>query len=123
MRLSDRMHTWLFGLVTLLLCTTASAQFLGGIHGTVTDPDGAVVPDATVTRTNHETSVSSTKRTNQSGVFVFSGLAPGSYALSVERDGFSKKTLEDVRVGAEQTQSLTVQLAIGAVTDSVSVTV
>jgi opacity protein-like surface antigen len=115
------MRPILFGLLVLLCSRPAIAQFRGGIEGTVVDPDGAVIPDATVTLTSHETNISTTTQTNQSGVFVFSALAPGSYTLSVERDGFSKKTLEDVRVGAEQTQSLTVQLAVGQVTDTVAV--
>src|SRR5262249_17595379 len=109
------------GLLVSLLAATASAQFRGGIHGTVTDPAGAVVPDATVTLTSNETSISHTTRTGEQGAFVFSGLAPGSHKLSVERAGFSKQTLDDVRVGAEQTQSLTVPLEIGQITDSVAV--
>src|SRR5258708_2870725 len=110
-------------LVALSFCAaTAEAQFRGGIQGVVTDPAGATVSDATVTLTNNETSVSHTTKSGAGGVYVFSALAPGSYRLSVERDGFAKKTLEDVKVGAEQTRSLTVQLEVGGVTDSVTVT-
>src|SRR5258708_29527863 len=110
-------------LVALSFCAaTAEAQFRGGIQGVVTDPAGATVSDATVTLTNNETSVSHTTKSGAGGVYVFSALAPGSYRLSVERDGFAKKTLDDVKVGAEQTRSLTVQLEVGGVTDSVTVT-
>jgi hypothetical protein len=121
MRLDLSRNAGVCGLFVLLFATAASAQFRGGIQGTVTDPAGAVVPGATVTLTSNETSISHTTNTSQGGLFVFSGLAPGSYKLAVELEGFSKKTLEDVYVGAEQTQSLTVQLEIGQVIDAVSV--
>ena len=101
---------------------TAEAQFRGGIQGVVTDPAGATVSDATVTLTNNETNVTHTTATGTGGVYVFSALAPGSYRLSVERDGFAKKTLEDVKVAAEQTRSLIVQLEVGGITDTVTVT-
>src|SRR5258708_31409538 len=110
-------------LVALSFCPVrAEARFRGGIQGAVTDPAGATVSDATVTLTNNETNVSHTTKSGAGGVYVFSALAPGSYKLSVEREGFATKTLEDVKVGAEQTRSLTVQLEVGGVTDSVTVT-
>ena len=110
-------------LVALSFCAArAEAQFRGGIQGVVVDPAGATVADATVTLTNNETSVAHTTKTGDGGVYVFSALAPGSYRLLVEREGFAPKTLEDVKVGAEQTRSLTVHLEVGGVTDSVTVT-
>src|SRR5258708_8817596 len=110
-------------LAMLSFCAaTAEAQFRGGIQGVVTDPAGATVSDATVTLTNNETNVTHTTATGTGGVYVFSALAPGSYRLSVERDGFAKKTLEDVKVAAEQTRSLIVQLEVGGITHTVTAT-
>ncbi|MDQ2950552.1 MAG: TonB-dependent receptor, partial [Acidobacteriota bacterium] len=106
---------------TLLLCVTAHAQFHAGIQGTVTDANGALIPEAAITLTSNETNISHTAKTTGSGVFTISGLAPGTYKVSVEKPGFTKKLLNDVRVDAEQVRSLNVQLEVGLVTESVTV--
>src|ERR1035437_5484156 len=108
-------------LCSAVLAVTAHAQYRAGIQGAVTDPHGALVPDATITLTSSETNVSHTAKSSDGGVYTFPGLSPGSYKLSVEKTGFSKKILEDVRVSAEQMRSLTVQLDVGQVTESVTV--
>lgn len=111
----------------LILClavfaVTAHAQYRAGIQGVVTDPVGAVVPEATVTLTSNETNISRTAKTSEGGVYSFSSLAPGAFRLTVEKVGFSKKVLEDVRVRGEQMQSLNVELAVGQISDTVTVT-
>lgn len=110
------------GLLAILLAASATAQFRAGIQGTVVDANGGLITDATVTLTSQETTVARTGKTTGEGVFTISGLAPGKYTLSVEKTGFSKKILTDLQVGAEQVQSLTVQLEVGQTTESVTVT-
>ncbi|MGI8742034.1 MAG: TonB-dependent receptor domain-containing protein [Bryobacteraceae bacterium] len=100
---------------------TAHAQFRAGLQGVVTDANGAVVPEAKVTLTSQETSVARTVKTSGEGVFTIPNLGPGKYALLVEAPGFSKKTLTDLQVAAEQNQSVNVQLEVGQITDSVTV--
>jgi len=113
------------GVLTVILCLSltlpVAAQFRAGIQGTVTDPNGGSVPAATVTLTNKETGLERTFTTPADGVFTFPGLAPGAYSLSVAKTGFSTKVLADVQVGAEQMQSLNVELAIGETSQSVTV--
>src|SRR5260370_42598460 len=117
-----RLEMLKFSLVfTLLLCATAHAQFRAGIQGTVVDANGALVPEAAVTLTSNETNISRATKTSGSGVFTLSGLAPGAYTVAVEAAGFTKKILNDVRVDAEQMRSLNVQLEVGLVTESVTV--
>ncbi len=100
---------------------TAHAQYRAGIQGVVTDSAGAVVPDATVTLASNETNIARTAKTSEAGVYTITGLAPGAYKLTVEKVGFTKKILEDVVVRAEQMQALNVELAVGEVTQSVTV--
>src|SRR6202022_5158558 len=107
-------------LLSLLLCVAAYAQYRAGIQGVVTDASGALVPDAAITLTSNETNISHTTTTGERGVFTVSGLAPGGYTVSVEKVGFTKKILSDIRVDAEQMRSLNVQLEVGLVTDSVT---
>ena len=104
-----------------LLAVAAHAQYRAGIQGVVTDVNGGVVPGATVTLTSNETNFSFSAKSSDSGVYTFSSLAPGGYKVMVEKVGFSKKILNDVRVDAEQLRSLNVQLDVGQVTESVTV--
>ena len=68
----------------------------GAIAGTVTDPSGAAVPNATVTVTNNGTNVSQTMTTDESGYFRAAKLPPASYVLTVEAPGPAPYTAESV---------------------------
>lgn len=69
--------------------TSISADQDGGrISGTVFDPSGARVPQATVTISNKETGAKEIVETNDPGEFSFEALPPGTYALSVTKVGF-----------------------------------
>jgi len=106
----------------VLFTGMAYAQYRAGIQGSVTDSQGAVVPDATVTLISQETNVSKQTTSSPSGTYTFNGLAPGAYRLIVEKAGFKKQVLENVRVAAEQMQGVDLQLDVGQVTESVTVT-
>src|SRR4029077_7646132 len=76
-------------LITLGATSPASAQNLyGSIVGTVTDPTGAVVPDATVKATQTETNETRTAITNHSGVYALATVAGGTYIVSIAKPGF-----------------------------------
>jgi len=104
-----------------LLCS-ALAQYRASIQGTVTDPQGAVVSDATVTLTNQETNQASTATTNAAGVYNFNGLSPSIYTIKVEKAGFKQKVLEKVKVIAEQANAVNVELELGQASEIVTVT-
>ena len=57
-------------------------EFRGTISGTINDPNGAIVPAATVTVQNIETNVTATATTNEQGAFTFPLLLPGKYKLT-----------------------------------------
>jgi len=78
--------TWIFGLV-LLLSVSAFAQ-TGSMSGTVSDPNGAVVPNAIVKLTFDLTGEERTANSNDVGDFNFSALVPGTYTLRVQAQGF-----------------------------------
>lgn len=112
----------LCALCVLTLTTTARAQFRAGLQGTVTDPQGAVVSEATLTLKNNETGRVQTVSSGDEGFYRFSELPPGSYTLTVEKQGFKKTTFESVVVNAEQVQGLDVVLTAGEVAETVTVT-
>src|ERR1700688_3389898 len=105
-----------------VIVSGAHAQYRAGIQGTVLDSQGNTVEGATVTLTNKETGKVTQDTTNSSGVYNFLGLPPGRYSLDVELTGFKKKTIENVVVEGEQTQSANVTLDLGDVSQTVTVT-
>ncbi len=104
-----------------ILVASAYAQYRAAIQGTVTDPQGAVIPGATVTLTSKETNISSTVTTSESGVYSIGSLAPGHYTLTVDMPGFKKQVLEDVLVTGEQVQGINIKLQIGQLSEHVTV--
>src|SRR5215468_5465559 len=108
-------------LLVALLSSVASAQFKASIQGTVTDSTGAVISGAKVTLANKETGRKSEATASGDGFYRFSALAPGAYKLSVERDGFKKKELENITVSAEGVTGVDVVMETGVVTETVTI--
>src|ERR1700737_5015421 len=106
----------------LLSAAIAHAQYRASIQGAVTDPQGAVVSDATVTLTNQETGQANTSTTNAAGVYNFNGLPPSVYTIKVEKTGFKQELLENVKVIAEQANAVNIQIAVGQAIETVTVT-
>src|ERR1051325_7924178 len=109
----------------LLVCRlSAHAEVTTGIvRGVVTDPQGAVVPGATVTLTKKSTNIPTTATSGSSGQFEFTNLLPGDdYELKVEAPNFKTLTVGDVHVGIGQINDLPAQLQVGAVGETVNVT-
>lgn len=97
-------------------------SFTGTVSGTVSDATGAVLPKVKVTLVNERTNESRTRDTSQDGLYTFSQVSPGSYRVEAEADGFKKAVRTAVLVDVQQTTTVDMQLAVGAVTESVEVT-
>ena len=111
-------------IVLLVFCLSGLAlaqSSAGTIQGTVTDPQGAVIPNATVTVTAVSSGRAFTGETNGEGLFAFPSLEPGAYTVAVQEANF-KSTTEDVTLQTEQTVNLDVKLAPGATSETVEVT-
>src|SRR5262245_30497750 len=108
-------------LLAPMLTSVVSAQFKAGIQGSVVDSNGAVVSGAKVTLTNKETARKSEATASGDGFFRFSALAPGSYKLTVEREGFKKKELENITISAEDVTGVNVVMETGVVTETVTI--
>ena len=80
-------------LVFVVLAPAAPAQQTGMLNGSVSDENGAALPNATVTLTGAGAPI--TQTANGTGQFSFKDLAPGSYRLRARVEGFSDKTLPD----------------------------
>src|SRR5689334_18156435 len=73
--------------------TASTAQVLG----TVTDPGGAVVPDATAELANTATNETKSVTTNSAGQYVFPNVAPGTYSLKISKAGFATITFSNIK--------------------------
>src|SRR2546423_2597640 len=95
----------------LILCSVFTlAQGNATLTGTVTDPNGAVVPNAKVTVTNVATNVSSTTQTTDAGLYRFNTLPVGTYRINVEITGFKTAQVENVVLTVAQTVTRDVTL-------------
>src|SRR6185437_5452356 len=114
----------LAGIVGLILaCATPNAAQVasGSIVGAVRDASGAVVTDAAVTVRNTETGIAREVKTNREGGYVVTLLQPGTYTVTVEREGFKKAVQPAFKLDVNQTTRVDITLAVGSVTESVEV--
>jgi hypothetical protein len=111
---------FVLAIVTLAPAFAQISSQTGAIVGTVTDPTGGLVPGAKVTAMSPrgERYVSTTSDT---GGFTLPLLAPGPYALTVEKKGFSRAALPEVIVSVTEATSVSIPLTVGE--DTISVTV
>ena len=114
----------LIALVSLMLASNVLAQTTTSatLRGTVKDPNGAVVPNATVTVTLVATQTERSTKTNSDGVYTFTSLTPGVYTMAVEASSFKKAVKTDINLSPNETRGLDVDMAIGAATESVTIT-
>lgn len=116
----------LAGLIAVVLTFAAysakAQQITGAISGTVTDGQGAVVPNATVKASNADTGLTRTTTSDGAGGYNIQYLPVGSYRVEVSAPGFKKFVQQNIVITVDVTQPLPVALAVGEVTDTVTVT-
>jgi hypothetical protein len=114
--------TFVLLVVGLSLPVTARAQVAGAtLSGTVTDPSGAILPQATVSIRNVSTDISRTTTTSSSGFYSVPNLLPGTYDVKASAQGFSTHLSTGVvlTVGAQQVLDVTLQ--VGQISQTVEV--
>jgi len=93
----------------------------GTIVGTVTDKSGAAVPNAKVTGSSKDLGVTRTTVTDSSGGYRIGDLPPGTYAVTIEANGFSLLKLADVHVKGSFEVNASATLEVGTVANTVLV--
>jgi hypothetical protein len=91
------------------------------LTGRVTDPQRAVLPGVTVTLTNTAMGGSRTTVTNDSGLYVFSALPPGTYSLKVELSGFRPVQMEKLELRVDTQSRADVQVELAGISANVTV--
>ncbi|MBM3756441.1 MAG: carboxypeptidase regulatory-like domain-containing protein [Acidobacteria bacterium] len=99
----------------------ACAQTLTSLNGVVSDPSGAVVPNATVELINVDTNSKRDTATDASGSFAFQQVNPGNYRLSAKATGFSSALINDIRLLVGTPATVNIKLEVGSVSDTISI--
>src|SRR5664279_3809462 len=94
----------------------------GIISGRVTDPSGAVVPNAQITVTQTETNVDAVSATNSDGLFRVPSLINGPYKVTAVAAGFDEEVRDGITLRIGENLNVEMKLQVGAVSEAVEVT-
>lgn len=98
-----------------------SQKFTGTIQGRVTDPSGAVLPNAQITITNVATGVTRTTTTNSDGDYTVPELEVGTYEVRASSASFKEAVTKNVELHVASTSTVNMQMQVGSATEVVSV--
>ncbi len=109
--------------IAILVPGPAAAQTsAGSISGLVADSSGAVIPGVQVEVTDIDRNVSFETSSNEAGFYFVTPLPPGRYRITAQTDGFRRFVLEPFPITTQQKANLNIELELGQVTESVTVT-
>ncbi|MEM9556207.1 MAG: TonB-dependent receptor [Acidobacteriota bacterium] len=112
----------LLGLIASLAVVPAFASDpVGRLSATASDQEGGVLPGIQVSIVSEATGIERTAFTNAQGEVNFPQLAPGAYTLTASLEGFQTYERE-VRITLGQTTVIDVEMAVGAISDTLVVT-
>ncbi len=103
-----RKISFLLTIVTMIVTLTSIAfgqVTAGAVTGTVLDPNGAVVPNATVTLRSETTGQTFSAQASSSGSYNFPNVPAGNYTLNIESSGFQPAT-QTLAVSLNQTTTV-----------------
>lgn len=112
---------WVAAMILFLAITAFAQQTRGVVLGRVTDQTGAAVPGAQVTLTNDKTGISTKNTAGPAGDYVFTNLEPGTYRVTVEREGFKTSVVQGVTLFVSETVRADVKLDVGDLSTKVEV--
>ena len=99
----------------------AQSETTGTVLGTVSDPSGAAVVDASVLLRNTATNAQVKQTTNGAGLYTFANVTPGVYEITVKKAGFRGANVSAFIVEVTKSYTVDVKLEIGEVTESITV--
>jgi hypothetical protein len=108
--------------IGLLIGVHAQSSTTGNITGTVRDPQGAAVPKAEVTITDEKTGATRTITATEDGFYTATSLPAGMYTVSTAPTGFKKTITTGVELHVNENKTVNLELQVGQVTETVTVT-
>lgn len=104
-----------------LIPATHAQVFSGSLTGLVTDPAGAVVPNAVATLTDENKGFRFSTTAGQDGRFVLRNLPPGAYTLTVSSPGMRTATRTGITLNVGQNAQTDISLELQGTTETVEV--
>jgi len=108
--------------VVALVAPSAAQENRATIVGTVTDPQGGVIPNAAIKATNIETNAATTTTSNESGLYTLPFLPVGKYQITVTAAGLKTSRRDNIELRVGDRIQLDFSMEVGAVTETVNVT-
>ena len=113
-------------IIAMLLLSLATQMAVGqagsaDLTGVVSDSGGALLPDAKITALDTQTGASTETTSSLGGVYVFTNLRPGIYAVAAEANNFQKLLRTGVALPTGERTRLDFTMVVGSVTESVTV--
>src|SRR5215470_14311704 len=112
-------------LLALLLASFSAAAWsqtqLATVFGTITDPAGAVIPEARITVSSASTGLKRVALTDINGQYHVAGLPPGMYAIRTEKEKFQTQVLEGIALSSGAAIAVNLSLRVGTVPQEVIV--
>lgn len=110
-------------IATLSLAVSAPCQETRAtLTGLVTDPSGAVIPNAEITVVDTDTGATTHVKSNGRGSYTVPFLQPGTYKVSVQMDGFKAYVHSGLELQVDATVKENIVLQLGSVSEAVVVT-
>src|SRR5262245_42025854 len=110
------------GLLLFFVFSVAAQDFRAKLTVTVSDPSGLAVVGATLDLANANSGEVVSAKTNETGVYSFLFLQPGTYNLKISAPGFKVNARENIVLQSYQASGLEVRMEVGGLADSVTVT-
>ena len=107
-------------LILAMMVGVSAQESRGALSGSVTDPNGAALPGATVELKNVETNITATATTNEAGSYSFPLVNPGRYTLSVTAAGFATASREGIEIRVSEKLTLDVPMQVTGVGETVT---
>jgi Carboxypeptidase regulatory-like domain len=107
--------------VALFGTVSAYSQATASLRGTITDPSGAVIPDAAVAIKSADNRTTRKSTTDTQGEYSFLQVAPGSYKLAAEKPGFATMTKSDIKLLVNTPATLDLKMSLSTTGEIVNV--
>src|SRR5262249_15561059 len=111
-----------FSLLLLVARPALAQRASASVAGSVTDSVQAAVPGAKVTVRNLGTGIERVALSNEVGFYTVTALQAGPYSITVSHEGFTTYTVPELTLQVDQQATVNVELKVGAVTETVTVT-
>ena len=121
LRLFTRLQLFIVLIMLLGSLSLAGQDGTGRISGQITDPDGAVIPGATVTIVNQDSLVKREVKGDALGMYSVPGLPEGRYQIIVEAEGFNRRMSQVITLAAGQNLVFNARIAVTEVKQEVQV--